>query len=504
MPLARVRTSFPNIPEELKQQLQLAGYDIEIVSPGKKVPKPADLELTLETLPVREALKSASRSSTVYIAPGALAKPAVVPLPGPKAVTPRPDRQGNSEQQILTQRRAEQQAVEAERLRREQDRLREENERKRVEQAGQQSVPDLNSRLQAERERVEAESRRQQQVLDMWRDAEARHALPHPGAVLPDEKRREQEREAEARHQAQLAEAQRFNELREQQERELRAKEEEHRRWVAEQARIQQEQEQIRLELQRKEEAIRSEQQRLRAERERFQRDRLMSEQAAERARQVAPPSVPANVVPIVAATSLNTAIVEPTVIRTASGETANVGVTPVAKGAQLVERRRRPRLIEGGARRLRHKEYRRAAVAAAALTAVVMGLWIILSAREPASPLATNKLVQSVGMEQSAPFGAAKLNAPVEVSRAASPQPAPAKQLAPTPQTPAAQTAQTKKSGAVKPSPKKKSRKVRAPADDDGQEVVVRHFNNRTTASTTKKTASTNKDGVKVFSDMD
>jgi hypothetical protein len=215
---------------------------------------------------------------------------------------------------------------------------------------------------------------------------------------------------------------------------------------------------------------------------------------------------VSSNVVPISASESLDSAIMEPTIIRTASGETANVSVTPVAKGTQFVERRRHPRLplIEGGARRLRHKEYRRAAVAAVGLTAVVMGLWIALTAREPASPLATNKLVQAAAIEQSSPFGPAKLNAPGPVSRPAAQSPQPRQvATAPQPETSSAQPAPKKRPVAAKPSSKKKARSVhRAPTDPE-QEVVVRHFGNRTAATTTKKTAST-KDGVKVFSDMD
>src|SRR4051794_12275325 len=89
MPLARVRTSLSSIPEELRQQLQLAGYEIEVAAPGKKLSKPADLEITIESLPVREALTSASRASTIYVAPGTLrkAEPTVVPVAVKPVVT---------------------------------------------------------------------------------------------------------------------------------------------------------------------------------------------------------------------------------------------------------------------------------------------------------------------------------------------------------------------------------------------------------------------------------
>src|SRR6266542_838481 len=123
MPLARVRTPLSTIPEELKQQLQLAGYDIEVVPLGKKASKPADLELTLESLPIREALSSAGRADTVYIATGALATRSAVPaVPRVELQPPQPDqKQREAEQRMLAQRRAEQQAIEAERLRREQE-----------------------------------------------------------------------------------------------------------------------------------------------------------------------------------------------------------------------------------------------------------------------------------------------------------------------------------------------------------------------------------------------
>jgi hypothetical protein len=204
--------------------------------------------------------------------------------------------------------------------------------------------------------------------------------------------------------------------------------------------------------------------------------------------------------------------MIEATVIRTASGETANVSVTAVAKGAQFVERRRHPRLplIEGGARRLRHKEYRRAAVAAGALTVIIMGLWIALAARQSASPLASKQLVQSAGMEQASPFGPVKLNAPVQTSRPAEPaaQSVVSKQAVKPKQAQSASVHPTskKKPVAAKPTAKKKSRNARRSTanSDEEQEVVVRRFGAASTgATTTKKTAST-KDGVKVFSDME
>src|SRR3954462_10692716 len=143
MPLARVRTSLSSIPEELKQQLQLAGYDIEVAAPGKKLSKPADLEITIESLPVREALASAGRASTIYVAPGAMRKAEPAAAPQRSLVTPiarveptetRVNQQlRDREQQLLVQRRAEQQAAETERLRREQERVQEENKRQRVE-----------------------------------------------------------------------------------------------------------------------------------------------------------------------------------------------------------------------------------------------------------------------------------------------------------------------------------------------------------------------------------
>lgn len=530
MPLARVRTSLSNIPEELKQQLQLAGYEIEIAAPGKKLSRSADLEISIESLPIGEALASAGRANTVYIAPGTLrrAEPVmpVVAVPKGEPVPIKDQQRRETEQQMLAQRRAEQQAAETERLRLEQARVREEKKREGADhQWGaelrtehQRLEDERNASLKVERERVEAEARKQQRVLQMWREAEARHGqASDPEAIrLREEQRRQEEHKAELRRQAALAEEQRLKELKAEQQRQIQEAEEEHRRWQAEQARLREEQEQLRLELQRKQDEIHAEQQRLRLARERLVRDRLMAEQAAERARQEADISVatstmsvasaPRNVVPINATVSLDSTIVEPTVIRTASGETANLSVTSVSKGAQFIERRRHPRLplVEGGARRLRHKEYRRAALSAVALTVIVMGLWIALASRQAASPLATNQLVRSAGIEQAAPFGAAKLNAPVQLSHPVAQPTATTKQVATVaqPKTVSSQAA-PKKLTAAKPNPKKKSRSVRRAQADPEQEVVVRHFGVKTASTTTKKTAST-KDGVKVFSDMD
>ncbi|ABF41035.1 hypothetical protein Acid345_2034 [Candidatus Koribacter versatilis Ellin345] len=70
MPLARIRTQFPEEVQELCEALMEAGYVVETVRPNEVRISPADLELTVDKLPVIEAWRNIPDADTVYVAPG--------------------------------------------------------------------------------------------------------------------------------------------------------------------------------------------------------------------------------------------------------------------------------------------------------------------------------------------------------------------------------------------------------------------------------------------------
>ncbi len=69
MALARIRTHFPEEVSELCEALREAGYVVEIVRPGQVHILPADLELTVDKLPVVDAWRHVPNADEVYVAP---------------------------------------------------------------------------------------------------------------------------------------------------------------------------------------------------------------------------------------------------------------------------------------------------------------------------------------------------------------------------------------------------------------------------------------------------
>lgn len=70
MALARIRTNFPEEVIELCEALREAGYSIETLRPDEFRIAPADLELTVEKLPVVDAWRHIPQAEVMYIAPG--------------------------------------------------------------------------------------------------------------------------------------------------------------------------------------------------------------------------------------------------------------------------------------------------------------------------------------------------------------------------------------------------------------------------------------------------
>lgn len=68
MPLARIRTHFPEEVSELCEALIEAGYVVETVRPEEFRIAPADLELTVDKLPVVEAWRNLPEADTVFVA----------------------------------------------------------------------------------------------------------------------------------------------------------------------------------------------------------------------------------------------------------------------------------------------------------------------------------------------------------------------------------------------------------------------------------------------------
>lgn len=70
MALARIRTHFPEEVGELQEALIEAGYQVETIRLDEFRIAPADLELTVEKLPVVEAWRRLPNTENVYVAPG--------------------------------------------------------------------------------------------------------------------------------------------------------------------------------------------------------------------------------------------------------------------------------------------------------------------------------------------------------------------------------------------------------------------------------------------------
>ena len=70
MPLARIRTHFPEEVAELCDALIQAGYTVETVRPDEFHISPADLELSVDKLPVVDAWRNLPNADVIYVANG--------------------------------------------------------------------------------------------------------------------------------------------------------------------------------------------------------------------------------------------------------------------------------------------------------------------------------------------------------------------------------------------------------------------------------------------------
>lgn len=443
MPLARIRTTLTSIPKELEEQLRASGYDVEFVRPDEQREQPAELELTLDSVEAGAALRLAAEGSgSVYVAAGALQT----------ARKPTPDAGQREERQ-----RAER--AEVERLL---------AERRRAEEAG---VAQQQAAAQAERREAQRREQERQEQLRQENGASDLQA-------------------AQLRRENELREQRRLVELRAAQQRKEQAQAEERKRLAEEQAQLRAEQERMRAELSRKEEELREHERRLRAEREQLEREREIARKEAllanQQSRAEKTEREDNEALPISAGAGARVELPAPL--------TSNVLRKPEVHAPEphrrLQLRRVERPVFEGGSRRIRHREYRRAAAVAGVLTLVIMVLWIVLASRRPADPLTTPDLVRSNTVEQSSPFGAAKVPAPAQGQPQAGPQ------------APAQGPGKAAKPAAAKPNPAKQPRRTRTATADDDDEVVVRHFGAKSTNA--NESGGTTKDGVKVFSDLD
>jgi len=183
MPLARIIGSrHGHAEDELTQQLQAAGYEVEVVAAGQDRAGFADLEIELDALPadqaVQAALRLAREGADVFVAPGALA-----PLQAEAAA--RSERERLEREQIARQAAA--------RRRQEEERRREaelqavllhasrEQERQRL------AALEAERRAQQEAEPIRAaeeQERRRLAAMEAQRQAAARQAAARPAAYV--------------------------------------------------------------------------------------------------------------------------------------------------------------------------------------------------------------------------------------------------------------------------------------------------------------------------------
>jgi hypothetical protein len=446
MPLARIRTQLSAVPPELERRLASCGYEVEIASSGDTRSRPADLEITLNSRPTHEfSSEAAEFDGNVYVSPQSLQKIEVeseqIAQPVQSTVVTRYEEAPPSSS-LPEPSQAERE-------------LRQRIEREQVNVLLANMVAAKQAQAEADSQELKRAEERRLQM-----EVEERDRL------------QEQRRQSELLRVEREREAQRLVELREAQAREAHIRAEEQRKYLAEQERL-------RAELARKDEELRTRERQWQAERERFERERLERERIAAVA--ITPAEASSNVVPITSAS-----VEPPTPV---ANEIREPQTTPADQARQQLIQLKEA-VVRGGSRRLRHKEYRRAAATAAALTGAIMFLWITLSTRGPADPLTTPALVKSNQVQQKTPFGAAAIAAPVQIQQ----------RTAAAPSIAAPRPVPTKVN--PKPSPVKKSTASRrARTADDSQEVVVRHFGSQKPNASNSKVS---KNGVKVISDLD
>jgi len=114
MPFARIISSqHGGAEDQLTQQLQAAGYQVELVTPAEDRSSFADLEIELDAVPADQALEAAFRmaraGADVFIAPGALA--------GPGEAAAQAERERLEREQMAREAAAERQRQQEERRR---------------------------------------------------------------------------------------------------------------------------------------------------------------------------------------------------------------------------------------------------------------------------------------------------------------------------------------------------------------------------------------------------
>ncbi len=532
--LARIFTRQHDGLRELSDKLEAAGYEVEVWAPGQMPHTPADLELTLETMPAETALQVAQRAADetgadVFVSPGAidsLLPPVEAPLPLPK----QPIDSQQVEAFPWAQRRQADAEVEPHSEVPPIGQVEGVDRREAIPLArlnpvppGRQEVPRDDVTASTIHEVGSALSEAKQDVSESVssyaeRITGAFTAWQERRAAAAEERRRiaaERERQREEQRQAEQLELQRRH------EEEQRA-EEERRRLAAEEMARQAERERIAREEMARQAALAAERERaareqtariaaLRAEQERLAREEMERQAAVvalrerearerrerEAALQREPDRRPLGQKPESPVILPVGASVQPPLERVSAVSIAPVPLAahpPASTGvsaptiAPTLAPITRPRTEVYPARRVpsaRDKRWHQAAFFASVVTLVVMlGFGAAMNIGK-SSPIPSN-LLQN-GVQQQTPFGPA--------SMAATPGPAstPAKSTRPV-SSKKAQPPQTRTPS--KPSPQVHSPRRRASGNRD-DEVVVRHFTPVRT-----NTAQTRTDGVKRFSD--
>lgn len=457
MPVARIRTSDPEVIEFLSRHLADSGYQLECVRPEEPVQGEADLDIDASRMDLDSAMEAArNETGLVTILSGVLkAKPqrdvfeeAAKAPPKPEYAELSPYAQGaalEDEPSML-----------------------------------HKTVDALGLAIEVGIDAVSGATKSAATHFSAWKARRrAERAL----------RRREYERKAaiitEQRRQARQKLA--AEEVRRKDEEQRRRAEEERLAAIRreEMARAQAEQEHRRAEALAAMEIERQRQEERRGEEERRRADTKATEQSHEQnaAREEAELANAA-----ISDNAVEEAQVENPV---AEQEWHPVAVPdepkPVTQSALINAPRRVPRPKKGS----RDREFKRAGVAAAIVAAGIVSFWSLSSMRRPANPLSVTQLRNSAIAKQQRPFGPATAAAPVV-------QPVRPIVKAGTPARGSGARKVASRPRVSKPTPTKTRTANQSNPDGSGQEVIVRHF-----AQPKQQQATvTVKNGVKIISE--
>jgi hypothetical protein len=534
MPLARIISRRSEDALSLVNELHAQGYEVEVFAPDEPMEGEADLELTIETVPVTQAgaivESRANGNADLFVAPGVMA-PVV------------------DETAAAAQVRAQ-----------EEQSRRERNEQERIALEQKRAAEEAEQRVLAERRRVAEEAERQRVLSEQLRQAEA--AERERQRLLAAEAAARERREAEERRLAAL-EAQRAREEqkrvareeRERREKEARARiareAEEERIALEAQRRAAAQEEQGRSAFRRLEEAAILRAQALEDERhralelhDRFDRDekgRLATEReqadVAETERLAALASVKT-------AEEDSRAAAEQARLRVEQEERLKADAEVEVRKEQR-EREERQREIaaalaarsaagsdagytsdvrvgeagyaaamkyaataEPNFRALKLTRQHRYAAAAAAALVMTIGLavgWVALANRRPADPLGNAGYVPQ-NLEQQSPFGSTTVKPALNPSPSTGPQRAASQQpVRSTTVNRQASVASRAQKPAAATAPARHSRRVAQ--DDVAEDVVVRHYANGkplpVKATAQAQTKQQQQAGLKKISDL-